>query len=178
VIDLLLALLLIGVLLTCCLLTLVGLPGNWLMIVAAAGYSFFVPADSSVAIGWRTLVALVVLAVLGEIVELLAASTGAARAGGGRRSAVMALAGSVAGGVLGLFVGIPIPIVGSMLAALLFAGLGAMVGAILGEVWRGKSLELSWRVGTAAFRGRLLGTLGKLFVGVAMVVVVLLALIL
>ncbi len=170
------ALFLIVVLVACCVLTLIGLPGNWMMVIAVAIYSFLMPVDSPAVLGWKVLLALVILAVVGEIVELLAAAAGTARAGGSRRSALLALAGSVAGGILGLFIGVPIPIIGSLFAALLFAGLGAMVGGILGEMWGGQSLELSWQVGKAAFQGRLLGTLGKLLVGAVMIIVVVAAL--
>ena len=86
--------------------------------------------------------------------------------------------GSIVGAVVGLFVGLPIPLAGSVIAALLFAGLGTMAGAMLGEVWAGRNLGASWPVGTAAFRGRLLGTLGKFLVGGLIVVTVVVALVL
>ncbi len=59
------------------------------------------------AIGWKVVVALVVLAMLGEILELLAAAGGTARAGGSRRGAALALVGSIIGGLLGVFIGVP-----------------------------------------------------------------------
>ena len=43
------------------------MPGNWILILAAVGYLFVVPAESSVAIGWTTVIVLLVLAVLGEL---------------------------------------------------------------------------------------------------------------
>jgi uncharacterized protein YqgC (DUF456 family) len=112
---------------------------------------------------------------MGEVVELLAGAVGAAKAGGSKRGAALALAGSIIGGVVGLFVGLPVPMVGSILAAVLFAALGAMVGAIIGETWTGKRLDASWRVAKAAFWGRLTGTLCKLLVGAAMIAVVVVA---
>jgi len=54
------ALLLVIVLLAGWVLTLVGMPGNWLMVAAAAVYMFLVPEQSSLHIGWQ------VVAVLGE----------------------------------------------------------------------------------------------------------------
>ena len=50
------ALLLILVLLGCWSLTLLGLPGNWLMAAAAAVYACLVPAQSPAALGWKTVV--------------------------------------------------------------------------------------------------------------------------
>ena len=176
--TLLIALLLIVVLLASWALTLVSLPGNWLMVTATALYAYLMPAKSPVAIGWKTVVAILVLAALGEVVELLAGAAGAARAGGTRRGAALALVGSIVGAVVGLFVGLPIPLAGSVIAALLFAGLGAMAGAMLGEVWAGRNLGASWPVGTAAFRGRLLGTLGKMLIGGLIVAVIIAALVL
>jgi uncharacterized protein YqgC (DUF456 family) len=171
------ALLLIVILLTSWGLTLLGLPGNWLMVVVTAVYAYSVPAQSRASLGWKVVVTLLVLAVLGEIVELLAAAAGTARAGGSRRGAALALLGSLLGAVLGLFVGTPVPVVGSIAASLLLAGLGAMGGAILGEVWAGRNLDASWRVGQRAFWGRLLGTLGKMLLGAVMVALVVAALI-
>ena len=84
----------------------------------------------------------------------------------------MALVGSIVGGILGAFIGMPIPLIGSVLAAVFFAGLGAMAGAILGETWAGREADTSWRIGRAAFWGRLAGTLGKMILGAVMIVIV------
>jgi len=172
-----LALLLILVLLACLALTLFGLPGNWLILAVTVVYACLKPAGSPAAIGWKPIAILFVIAVLGEIVELLAATMGTAKAGGSRRGAALALAGSIIGAVVGIFVGIPVPVVGPILAAFLFAGLGALAGAMLGEFWAGKDWHASWRIGKAAFRGRLAGTLAKMSLGVLMVAVVVVALV-
>ena len=66
------ALLLIAVLAASWMLTLLGLPGNWLMVAATSVYAFLAPARTHAALGWKTVVALLVLAALGEVVELLA----------------------------------------------------------------------------------------------------------
>ena len=95
------ALLLIVVLLASWVLTLLGMPGNWLMVMATATYAYFVPVDSPATIGWKVVMALAVLASLGEILELLTATAGTVRAGGSRRGAGLALLGSMIGGLLG-----------------------------------------------------------------------------
>ncbi|MEN6459716.1 MAG: DUF456 family protein [Thermoguttaceae bacterium] len=173
----LLSLLLLTVLLAAWLLTLLGLPGNWMMVVVAGLHAWLVPAKSAAALGWKVVVVLAVLAALGELLELLTGAAGTAKAGGTRRAALLALAGSIGGGLLGLFIGLPIPLIGPVIAAVLCAGFGAMAGAMLGEGWAGKNLRTSWPVGKAAFWGRLLGTLGKLSVGAAMIAVVIAALV-
>ena len=53
-------------------LNLVGMPGNWLIVLAVIVYASFVPASSRVDVGWAALVGLLILAALGEVVEFLA----------------------------------------------------------------------------------------------------------
>lgn len=172
------AFLLVVVLLIGCLLTLLGMPGNWLMVAATAVYAFLVPAESAGSIGWGVVAALVILALLGELLEFLAGALGVAKAGGSKRGAALALLGSLVGGVLGIFVGLPVPVVGPILAALLFASLGALLGAIVGEQWKGRDLAASWQIGKGAFWGRLLGTLAKTVIASVIAVVALAALVL
>ncbi len=156
---------------------LVGLPGNWIIVAAAAGYAWLMPSDGRLDLGWETVIALVALAVIGEIVEFVAGALGVTKAGGSRRGAVLALVGSVIGGIVGVFVGVPIPVIGSLAAALIFGGVGALVGAFVGESWKGRDFATSLTIGHAAFVGRILGTVGKLIVGSVMVVVTIVALV-
>ncbi len=157
---------------------LVGLPGNWIVVVAAALYAAWFPGDERLALSWNTVAALFVLAVLGEVIEFVAGAMGVTKAGGSRRGALLALICSLVGGVIGLGVGVPIPVVGSLAAAILFGGLGALVGAFIGESWKGRDFDTSLQIGRAAFVGRVLGTLGKLIAGAVMLVVLLAALVL
>jgi uncharacterized protein YqgC (DUF456 family) len=152
-------------------LTLFALPGTWVMVGAAVIYALLAPATGAAAIGWQAMVALVVLAALGELIETAAGAVGAQRAGASRRSVVLAIVGSIAGAMIGAGVGSPLPVIGTIVGAVLGAGIGAFGGALLGETWKGRSLDHSWRVGEAAFKGRLLGTAGKLAVATAMVLV-------
>jgi uncharacterized protein len=159
-------------------MTVLAMPGNWLIVAAAALYAWLVPVEAGrPALDWSTVAALAVLAIVGELVETLAAARGVRQAGGSRWSAVMALFGSVIGAIVGMFVGVPVPIVGSLVAAIVFAGLGAAGGAVLGESLLGRNWNESRGVGVAAFRGRLLGTLAKMLVASVMVAVAACALI-
>jgi uncharacterized protein YqgC (DUF456 family) len=157
-------------------LTLLGLPGNWLMVIATIIYALAVPSQWRTAIGWPAVMIIAALAVAGELMEFAAGALGTSQAGGSKRSAALALAGSVAGGLVGAFVGLPIPVVGTVLGAIVFAACGAMAGAVLGESWKGRNLDEGIAVGKAAFWGRLMGTLGKIFMGSMMVAVVVVAL--
>lgn len=175
--NILWAILLIVALAVCWVLTLVGAPGNWLMVAAVALYAWLLPEQSPQDVSWPVVAALVVLASLGEVIELLAGAVGAAKVGGSRRGAVLALAGSLIGGIAGILLATPIPVVGQAAAALLLAAAGALAGAMLGELSAGRSMHQSWRIGRAAFWGRLLGTLAKSVVASVMLALVAAALI-
>ncbi len=153
---------------------LVGMPGNWLILAVAMLYASFVPVGSRFDVGWGILAALLLLAGMGELVEFLASALGASKAGGSRRGAVLSMVGSLVGAFVGLFAGavVPIPVIGPIIGALVCASLGALVGAVLGEQWKGRDLDKSFRVGQAAFWGRLIGTVGKIVLGAYMVVLV------
>lgn len=176
--NILLAILLVLLLIGGWVLTLLNLPGNWIIVGAVAIYVLLVDPMSVVAMGWQTVIVLAVLATLGEVAEFAAGAAGATRAGGSKRGAVLAIIGSVIGGMIGLGVGVPIPVIGPLIGAVLLAGAGAFVGAILGESWKGRALEESWQVGEAAFWGRLGGSLAKIAVGGLMVIVACAALVL
>jgi uncharacterized protein len=169
------AILLILVALVGWLAQVLGLPGNWLIVAGAALYAWWVGPDAPTAIGWQTVIALAALAVVGEVIELVAGAAGVTKVGGSRRGALLAIVGSVVGSVVGVFVGVPIPVVGSLVAAIVFGGVGALVGAMLGESWKGRDFDASLDVGKAAFIGRILGTVGKLITSTIMVVVTLAA---
>ncbi|MEM8666684.1 MAG: DUF456 domain-containing protein [Planctomycetota bacterium] len=152
-------------------LNLIALPGNWLAVLLLAGYAWLGPHEGRTSISMLPVVAALGCAVLGEIVEFVAGAFGAKRAGGSRRGTVMAVIGSMIGAVAGAFIGLPIPLIGPVLAAILFAGLGATAGAMYGEWTNGRSWKESWSIGHAAFWGRTFGTLGKVTVGAAIVLI-------
>jgi hypothetical protein len=148
-------------------MTLLSLPGNWVMVAAAALFAYFAPDDGP-DISWTVVAVLAGLATLAEIVELAAGALGAAKVGGSKRGAALAAFGSMIGAVVGALVGVPIPIVGSVIGAIGFACVGALGGAMLGEHWKGRKLGESWQVGQAAFWGRLVGTLTKTAIATVM----------
>jgi len=162
------ALLFILLVVICWSLNLIGLPGNWMILLVSVVYAWLTSETVFGGMRWTAIAILIGLAIFGEVVEFGASATVVKRVGGSRTGAVLALLGSVIGAVTGLFVGVPIPIVGSVIAALLFAGLGAFLGALLGELTVGRSFEASWDVGWAAFWGRIFGTVAKTLVGAVM----------
>ena len=140
-------------------LNVVGLPGNWINLVAAGLYAWLMPIEHRADFGWIAVGIMLLLATLGEIVEFAAGAVGSSTAGGSKRGAGLALVGALTGGIVGIFLGLPIPFVGPIISPILFSAIGALIGAMLGEQWKGRDLKDSFWVGHAAFWGRLVGTL-------------------
>jgi uncharacterized protein len=146
----------------CLVLALMQLPGLWIMLAAAVGYAWL---THWVFIGPGTLIILGLIALAAEGIETLASAGGARRAGATKTAMGLSILGALVGGVLFTF--IPIPIVGTLIGVCL----GAFAGAMTGEIIRGRTTEQGARVGIAAALGRLLGTLAKLTLGLAMFLV-------
>ena len=149
---------------------LFGLPGNWFMAALAGVWCYFTDVASVHHLGWVVIVALVVLAGVGELVEFAASVFGTKKVGGSRRAAMGSLGGSFVGAIAGGFIGIPLltPLIGMVVGTVLFACLGAWVGATLGEKSDGSEMGKSLKVGGAAAVGRFVGTIGKAAFGAAM----------
>lgn len=147
-----------------------ALPGNWLIVVGTALFCWFVRSGQH-SVSWYVVALLLLLAIVGEVLEFVAGTAGAAKQGASRRAMALSVIGSIVGSVAGAFIGIPIPLIGSAIAALVGGALGAAAGAAVGEDWKGRDFQGSMEVGAAAFWGRILGTAGKLVVGAIMFVI-------
>jgi uncharacterized protein len=148
-----------------------GLPGTWVMVALTALACHFFPEIGSLGLSWLSVGVLGGLAVLGEVWETGASAMLAKNAGGSRRGAAFSMLGAIAGSIAGAFLGVPIPVFGSMIGAVAGAAGGAFAGAWIGEGQLGRSVVDRMAIGKAAASGRVLGTIGKLVVGLAMVVV-------
>ena len=148
-------------------INVLGMPGNWLVVVLGALCLWLRPVDHLSHVAWPPLIVMVAMALLGEILEFVAGALGASQKGGSKRGTALAIVGSIGGAIAGLFFGaaIPIPIVGSLIGSLVLGAIGAFGGAIAGERWAGKDWDASIEVGSAAFWGRLLGTVAKAVCG-------------
>jgi uncharacterized protein len=153
-----------------------GLPGNWLILAIVVLYWMLRPLGAVASLNTIAVASIAALAALGELLEVLMGSAGVANAGGGRRSAIYAILGSVIGGCAGLIVGVPLPVFGPIAGSLFFGSLGAMAGAMLSERSSGKSWPRALQIGQAAFLGRALGTPAKMAVGLVMIFVIILGL--
>jgi len=140
------------------------LPGTWLILCATGVVAWWQWEDQ--VIGTGVLIALGVLAIIGELIELFAGGAGSRKAGGTRLAAILALIGSIIGAILGTF--IPIPVVGTVFGACA----GASLGSLGGDRYRGRSWDDSKAAAKGAFMGKLWGTVAKMGVAVVMCVVV------
>lgn len=140
-------------------LTVLRLPGTWLIAIIAIG------------MGWQSqwnrpgvwaIGSIVTLAIVGEIVELLSSVVLARKAGASRQAAW----GGLIGGMLGMFFlsVIPIPIISSVIGALL----GCFLGAALVEMVVRNRVAQGARVGLFSAMGFVLGTVLKLSIAMAM----------
>ncbi len=142
----------------CLTLTLLGLPGTWLMVGIAALVEWLTTESI---FGAGTLWIAMGLGLLGEVLEFFASAQGAKRAGASRRGARGALLGGIAGAVVGGVL-LPIPLLGSLV--------GATAGAFAVATWAehdgGQDLSSALRAGSGAAAGQVTGMLMKFAVGV------------
>jgi uncharacterized protein len=134
-----------------------GLPGTWLMVVAAVLYG---PLSGGPALSTTVIVGTGVLALAAEALEFWLSAGYTKRYGGSSRGAW----GAIIGGMVGAVVGLPVPIIGSVIGAFL----GAFAGALVGELTGGARAGAATRAATGAVIGRLVATAIKMAVGVAM----------
>ena len=143
-----------------------GLPGTWLIIGLAFLIEvvdrWYLPENDGQTFNWWLLGVCILLALLGEAMEFFSGVLGSKKAGGSKRGMVGSLLGGLLGGILGLF----LPIPGGSLAGVI---LGTFGGAVLGELTGPLRPEMrdTLKPATGATLGRILGTLAKLPVALA-----------
>jgi uncharacterized protein YqgC (DUF456 family) len=143
-----------AVILVSLVLIVLGLPGLWIMVASAVTYNLIVPGDP---IGWFTLVAVAVLALVAELLEFTMTGRYARKYGGSRRAGW----GAIIGGMIGAFVGVPVPIVGPIIGAFV----GSFCGALVAELTGGASAGDATRVAKGALVGRVMSTVLKIGIG-------------
>lgn len=146
------------------LLDVLGLFGNWLILLAfgvtwaVTGFTHF---------GWLGLGGMLLLAVIGEVLETVVAGFGARKFGGSRGSMVAALVGCIAGAIFGTPL-LPIPLLGTVVGACL----GAFIAAALYDYIQHErnAYDAAW-IGVGAAIGKVGGLFAKLFCGLLMLLV-------
>ncbi|UCG52640.1 MAG: DUF456 domain-containing protein [Candidatus Latescibacterota bacterium] len=135
--------------------TMIGVPGNWIL-VGLALIVGLVTGFSKLTI-WYFLLC-VGLAVVGEIIESFLGMVVVAKRGGGK----LGILGSFVGGIIGVILGSAfVPPLGSVL----FGFVGAFAGAVLGELAKHRQMDTAIRIGFWSFVGRVAAIAGKLSVG-------------
>lgn len=139
-------------------LVLIGLLGTFLPLLPGvpfvfAGMALAAYVDNFEKVGKPVLIVLGLLTIFALLVDFLAASLGAKRAGASR----LAVWGAALGALVGIFLG---PF------GLLF---GSFAGAVAGELVNSRNAQHATRVGFAAWFGLVVGTLFKLALTFAMV---------
>ena len=94
------------------------LPGNWLMLITTYLFAWW-QWDMGI-FGWPLLIAITILALIGEIIEFFAGAGGAKKAGSGWLGALTAVGGAIFGAVVGTGI---MPVLGTILGACFGAGL-------------------------------------------------------
>ena len=134
-----------------------SLPGNWLMIITTILFALWQKNIFSV----YTIIAAIVLAVIGEILEFIAGAAGTKAAGGGKKAMAAAIIGAIVGAIVGTVI-IPIPIFGTLLGS----AIGAALAVLFVERKGGKELKQSLKIATGAGLGRFVGLGAKFIAGV------------
>lgn len=142
---------------------LFNLPGTWLMVLTAAGIDWLQPGEAM--FSGPALYLCAGLALLGELFEFFFGAAGSRRAGGTKRAAALAILGGIAGAILGT--ALPVPVIGTLIGACA----GAFAGSLLGDALAGRPLAHSVEAGRGAAVGRLWGTVAKMTIGAAILLI-------
>src|SRR4051812_19606376 len=137
-------------------ITLMNLPGLWLMAAAAGLYALI--THGRYLWPWG-MVVIIGLCLVGEALEFAGKAAGAGKAGGSKRAMLLATVGGVLGGLL---LSIPVPIIGTVAGVCI----GAFAGAMIGQLTVASDVGHSATVGLGAAKGTLIGILLKVCVGV------------
>ncbi len=145
-------------------LTVVTLPGAWLIVLAGLGIAIARPDM----LPWWVVLILAAVAALGEVAEAVSSAAGASKAGASKKAAFASIVGSIIGAILGIPFLPPLgPIVGGIL--------GAGAAAVAVERWVSKKeWGAAGKVAAGAAIGRLLSMVAKTLVCVAVGVILVL----
>lgn len=124
-------------------------PGTVLILCGAALGHFTLHA-----VGWPTLVGLTVLTILAQLLDFASGAMGAKYFGASRWGAI----GGVLGAVVGIFFGLP------------GIFIGPIAGVLIGELLGGKGILPAGKSTWGTLLGTTAGIIGKLAIGIAMIV--------
>jgi uncharacterized protein len=160
------AILFVTVLLAGAFLTLLGIPGTFVILLDALIYS---AATGWQRLPWGFLLALAGIAVVAEVSDNIVSAVGVRKYGGSNKGMVWALLAGLAGAlVLGAALS-PLGLVGGIVGPLVGGLLGGFVGGYAYERAQGRSAEEARKAGLGAVWGRVAGTMLKTILAGVMV---------
>lgn len=142
-------------------MTMVGLPGNMIIVLTAVGYGYY---NEFQQVSYFVLAIVGGLFVLSEVIEFVAGALGAKKEKASKRAIIAAFLGTFAGGIGGTLI---LPIIGSIIGALV----GAFASAALAEYTKEKDEEQAKRVALGVLKGQIFGMILKTTTAVAMVII-------
>jgi uncharacterized protein YqgC (DUF456 family) len=128
-----------------------GIPGGWIALVAMVIYDI---ATGFTTVGWKWLIVMVGVLVVGEVIESVLGLVYVARKGATRWGVLGAFLGGILGAVAGTFI---IPFLGTIV----FGLAGAFALAVLFEYIYYRSLDHALQMGFFAFIGKLMAMFVK-----------------
>ncbi len=140
---------------------LFGLPGTFVILADSILYGWYKGFNE---ITTKVIVILAALAVFGELLEFLLGILGAKR----EKASNSAIAGSIVGGIAGAILGAPF-LFG--IGAVIGAFVGAFAGAFLVELLKRRTINQAIQSGRGAFLGKVVGTITKGAIGIAMITI-------
>ena len=130
----------------------IGIPGGW---IALGGIVIYDIATGFSTVGWKWLIVMAVILLVGEVIESLLGLVYVAHKGATKWGVLGAFIGGVVGAIVGTFI---VPFIGSIL----FGLIGAFGFAVLFEYIYYRSLERALQTGFFAFIGKLGAMLVKM----------------
>jgi len=156
-----------GVMVAALPLTLLGLPGTWLLVVDALLLRWLKGPGP---IDYHTVIILLIMALMGEAAEFFTALRGARSGLPVKGAGPAAILGAFAGGLIGVPVMFGLGAIPGMAA-------GAWCAVFVLAVTRGSTLSEASGAAMGAMAGRIKGTVLKMAVAVAMLAVIITALV-
>ena len=142
-------------------MTIVGLPGNFMIVLTGLAYGYY---DHFEHIDYTVLAIVVGILIIGEVIEFGAGVIGAKQGKASKRSMVAAVIGTVIGGIWGTAI---LPLIGSILGALL----GAFTFTALAEYTKMKNVQQAKQVAMSVLKGQIVGMIFKTAAAVGMAII-------
>ncbi|EIW19845.1 MULTISPECIES: DUF456 domain-containing protein [Pelosinus] len=141
-------------------MTIMGLPGNTLILLTGLAYGYYDHFDR---MDYAVLVIVFGIFIIGEIIEFISGLIGAKKEKASKRAIFAPFIGTIVGGIGGTAV---LPIIGSLLGALL----GAFIVTVLAEYSKTKDLAQARKVAKSVVKGQIFGVIIKSAAAVGMAI--------